>query len=951
MGVGRALAQPVGASVVAGQAQVSTAGAATLINQSTNTAIINWQDFSVGVGASVQFNQPNAASITLNRVTGANISNIEGAVRANGQVWLLNPNGVLFGNNARINVGGLLATTSDIANNNFLEGRYDFTGGKNSIINKGSITASSGGSVVLSAPTVTNSGLIQASAGHVVLGGTDTFTVDFNGDHLLSYAVGANSTGGKVTNTGKISAPGGQILLTARAAAGVQDAVINNTGMVEATSVREENGEIILEADGGGVSNSGTLDASGKGAGETGGTVNVLGKNIAITDGAKVDVSGDAGGGTVLVGGNFQGKGSEQHAQTVTVDKATIKADAISRGNGGKVAVWSDGTTKFAGAISARGGAASGHGGQVETSGHYLGVAANATVDTSAAMGFAGNWLLDPDNIDINSSGGCTTLGGSGCTDTTFGTTGDIVIAPSAIVAALGSGNVTLQANSDITVTSAVSAASSNTLYLEAGRSIILSAGLQNTGGTVALYAGNPNATGGTQSGATISGSGVLSASLIQLSLGATGSIGDSGSPIMISDAQTGQLALGVQALGADAYIATAAGIAATQVLIYNTGTVAAPGIGNHQGVNLTSATAGTIAGSGTIGSFTLTSSKPVHQAWGITATDLAISTTGSADIALDDIGNPPFGDIGNQIIGIAGFTTTGANVSYGNTLSLGTTLGSTSIVGDFTVTAAAFGPPFSPTPTTTYQPLTILSALTVSGNTTLSADSIGQTASISTNDLTASAQSGIDLQNTSNKVQGVARFTSTLDTNFTTGNAILTSLVLGNTSVGGNLTVIAPNLILQLADPNGGSVGVTGSAILSAKAITQNTSFNIPISANYLTATATGTGASSGIDLTDPAGGSSPRNAVSFADFFVAQGKKVSFYNNTDLSLGAVNGGEDVETNPIPVGDVDIRLTNQHQIILDDETMDEFGIVSSGTVNLAAASSMTTAASSQPLR
>jgi len=371
MGTGRALAQPVGASVVAGRAQVSTSGSTTLINQSTAKAIINWQDFSVGAGATLQFNQPNAASITLNRVTGANISNIEGAVRANGQVWLLNPNGVLFGSNARINVGGLLATTSDIANQDFIESRYNFSGGRNSVINKGAITASSGGSVVLSAPTVINHGLIQANAGHVVLGGTDTFTVDFNGDRLLSYAVGANSTGGKVTNTGKISAPGGQILLTARAAAGVQDAVINNTGMVEATSVREENGEIILEAEDGGVANSGTLDASGKGAGETGGTVKVLGKDIAIADDAKVDVSGDAGGGTTLIGGNVQGKGSEQHAQTTTIGKATITADAVTRGNGGKVVAWSDGTTKFAGAISARGGAQSGHGGQVETSGHY----------------------------------------------------------------------------------------------------------------------------------------------------------------------------------------------------------------------------------------------------------------------------------------------------------------------------------------------------------------------------------------------------------------------------------------------------------------------------------------------------------------------------------------------------------------------------------------------------
>src|SRR5471030_2426528 len=202
MGVGRALAQPVGASVVAGQVQVSSSGATTTINQATSKAIINWQDFSVGQGATVQFNQPNAAAITLNRVTGANVSTIDGAIRANGQVWLLNPNGLLFGNGAVINVGGLLATTSDIANQDFLEGRYNFSGGRNGILNNGAISAASGGSVIMSAPKVVNNGLIQANAGHVVLGGTDTFTVDFNGDHLLSYAIGANSTGGKVSNSG-----------------------------------------------------------------------------------------------------------------------------------------------------------------------------------------------------------------------------------------------------------------------------------------------------------------------------------------------------------------------------------------------------------------------------------------------------------------------------------------------------------------------------------------------------------------------------------------------------------------------------------------------------------------------------------------------------------------------------------------------------------------------------
>ena len=121
-----------------------------------------------------------------------------------------------------------------------------------------------------------------------------------------------------------------------------------------------------------------------------------------MTDGAKtIDVSGDSGGGEALIGGNFHGAGSEVHAQNTKVGKAVISADAISRGNGGKVAVWSDGNTKFAGSISARGGALGGDGGQVETSGHSVHVADGATVVTLAAKGKSGNWLLDPTNITI----------------------------------------------------------------------------------------------------------------------------------------------------------------------------------------------------------------------------------------------------------------------------------------------------------------------------------------------------------------------------------------------------------------------------------------------------------------------------------------------------------------------------------------------------------------------
>jgi trimeric autotransporter adhesin len=557
-----AKAQPTGGSVVAGSAQISASGASTLINQTTSKAIINWQSFSVGQGGSVQFNQPNSSAITLNRVTGTSTSVIDGAIRANGQVWLLNPNGLLFGNGATINVGGLLATTSDIADQDFLGGRYNFssTGGKGGITNNGSITAGNGGSVVLSAPSVTNKGLIAASAGHVVLGGTDTFTVDFNGDHLLSYAISPNSAGGKVTNAGRIAVAGGTILMTARAAAGVQDAVINNTGMAEATSVRQENGEIILEADNGTVADSGTLDASGKASGQTGGTVKVLGQQVAVADGAKIDVSGDAGGGTALIGGNLHGAGPEPNAQNTTVGKAIINASAITKGNGGTVAVYSTGTTQVAGTITAQGGIISGNGGMVETSGHLLGVDNAAFVSTLAPHGKSGTWLLDPDNLTIIMNEG-------GNTNQTFGTTGTATVGNGAIRTALSDGNVTLQANVDITVSAAISTTTGNTLELDAGHSIILSAGINlnasgtGQGSTLILSANDPNGDGGFAD-SSITGTGVLNANHIVLSLapGMSGGIGSSGSPLHLAyqDANNDALSL-IIASGSSVYLTSQA--------------------------------------------------------------------------------------------------------------------------------------------------------------------------------------------------------------------------------------------------------------------------------------------------------------------------------------------------------------------------------------------------------
>jgi filamentous hemagglutinin family protein len=476
LGIVGAQAQPVGGSVVAGQAQISTAGSATLINQSTAKAIINWQDFSVAKGGSVQFNQPSSSSLTLNRVTGGSISDIEGSIRANGQVWLLNPNGLLFGNGAQINVGGLLATTSDLANQDFLAGRYNFTGGNGSVVNNGAIKAGKGG-VVLSAPTVVNNGIIAAKAGHVVLGGTDTFTVDFDGDHLISYAVGDSKKSGTVVNTGKIKA--GDVLLTAKAAQGVQDAVVNNSGMVEATSAKVENGEVVLEADGGTTTDSGTLDATGKKDGETGGTVKVLGDQVAVTDGARIDVSGNAGGGTVLIGGNFKGQGPEKNAQNTTVGTATIKANAIKSGNGGQVAVWSDGTTKVAATITARG--KSGTGGQIETSGHDLSIT-GARVDA----GIGGSWLLDPYDLTVDAAA-ATTI------DSTLNAGTGVTLQTTASSAS-GPGLQNASGNGDIFINAPLTWSTGATLTLSAYHSVYINAPITVTGaGGLAL---NTNAAG-----------------------------------------------------------------------------------------------------------------------------------------------------------------------------------------------------------------------------------------------------------------------------------------------------------------------------------------------------------------------------------------------------------------------------------------------------------------------
>jgi len=572
-----AIGQPSGGTVVFGGATIGTPNSTTtLIKQTTNAAIINWQSFSLNSGTSVVFDQPGAAAIALNRVLGGGVSQIDGSLSANGQVWIINANGILFGKGSQVNVAGLLATTSDIANGDFASGQYNFTSASSnpaaSVENAGSIHVAGGGSAVLSAPHVSNAGLIQADGGQIVLGGANAFTVDFAGDDLLRYQISApvavtptdaNGTPQKelVANSGTLSAAGGRILLTARAAANVADNVVNNTGMISANSVSVHNGEVILDAGSGSVQDSGTISTTGNGAGETGGNVALAGNSVTVADNAVIDASGDQGGGTVSIGGGLHGSGPYQSAENTDVGNATIHADAHTSGNGGTVSIWSTGTTRFAGTVTATGGSKSGNGGMVETSGHLLSVEPTASVSTTAAQGTRGDWLLDPLNLTIVDDPSLPNPLVNGTLPYNFCGSCDSTISAQVVVQALTTTDVTLQAFDDIFVNAAISSGAGHTLMLDAGRSIFVNANIDLTGngGTVILSAKNPGAhvPGGpaTDPGAaSISGSGVISAdfvTLVDTSNGSDGgSIGSSAAPLQIGGGK-----VSVQTGGADVFL------------------------------------------------------------------------------------------------------------------------------------------------------------------------------------------------------------------------------------------------------------------------------------------------------------------------------------------------------------------------------------------------------------
>ncbi|HUP94510.1 MAG TPA: filamentous hemagglutinin N-terminal domain-containing protein [Burkholderiales bacterium] len=494
----------------------------------------------------------------MNRVVGSDGSSILGTLSSNGRVFLVNPNGVIFGPGARIDTAAFIASTLNIADSDFLQGRLKFEGGGNGVLrNEGTIRAS--GDIMLVGPRIENAGLIRSGNGSVLLAAGQKLTItspDAQGVKFELQApsdsalnVGAiqahNAVGmfaGTLRHSGDISVTtatgaGGRVALVAQKDATIdKDATISASGL-SGGSVTIQSGDTTLVA--------GRIEATG--SAEQGGAVHVLGDKVGILSGANINASGETGGGTILVGGDYQGRNASiaNASQTVVQADATLRADAIGAGNGGKVIVWANDIARFEGSISARGGAAAGDGGFAEVSGKAF-LDFRGRVDTRAPHGRTGTLLLDPTDIEfVEALGGVppTQLNGGIFQET--GVTPPLLsqITPGALSAALSGTDVVISTESTAAAPGDIrwntpfnyDGGNSRTLTLNANRNIdfnnsiasalpgalavfVNSAGATNVASNIALAGGTVGALNVTAGNLTLNGP--VSAGQINLSGG-----------------------------------------------------------------------------------------------------------------------------------------------------------------------------------------------------------------------------------------------------------------------------------------------------------------------------------------------------------------------------------------------------------------------------------------------
>jgi len=289
---------PSGGTISAGTGSITQGGAAMTIAQQSQNLAINWQSFDIGRDASVTFLQPNSSAIAMNRVLGTEGSQILGQLKGNGQVWVINPNGVLFGSSAQVSVGGLVASTLGLSDADFLAGKRSFSGNGGSVVNQGNLN---GGYVALLGESVRNEGVIAVRLGTAALAAGNTVTLDFNGDALLNVQVDEGALRALADNRGLIQADGGSVLMTTRAKDALLDTAVNNSGVIRARTVENRNGRILLIGDmhSGTANIAGTLDASAPdddGMGGNGGFIETSAARVKVADSAVITTRATSGG-------------------------------------------------------------------------------------------------------------------------------------------------------------------------------------------------------------------------------------------------------------------------------------------------------------------------------------------------------------------------------------------------------------------------------------------------------------------------------------------------------------------------------------------------------------------------------------------------------------------------------------------------------------------------------
>lgn len=923
------LGAPAGGVVTSGAGSIGQNGATTTVTQTTPRLAIDWARFNIQPGESVNFIQPGAGAIALNRVTGSESSSIFGNLNANGTVFLLNPNGVLFGAGAQVNVGGLVASTLNLSNADFEAGRYAFSGASTAgVVNQGTISVPSGGKVALIANRVENTGNIQAPGGDVLLAGAGAMTLTLADGSPLGYTISQGAARTLVNNGGMIVADGGRVVLTARGLDALSESVVNTTGVVQARTVANRQGTIELMGDPSvGVTQvGGRLDASATDAGGVGGTVKVLGDKVGLFSGAQIDVRGTAGGGAALIGGNARGEGPEPNATaTYIAADATVDASATTNGNGGKIIVWGTDVANVHGTLAANGAAQGGRGGHVETSGHALDTDGIAVSVTGGSGGAGGSWLLDPYNVTISTG---TQTGGSFSSGVWTPSASGSLVNISSIQSLLNSG-------SNVTITTTGGGTQEGNIAIN-GR-IAKTAGGNASLTLIADGRITTNASSGTHQSIT-STSGALN---VSMSANATTSAATtSGINLSYFDISANGGNISATASGAQSATSPALSLQNSTWTTSGTGNISLSGVlpsnANSQGVFLKANTLSTASGAITVSG----TSGGVATVTGTNANGAPLFSTNN--IGVDLAGSNTLRSTGGGAITLNG-TATGATATWagsGVTLSALDTL---STSGALTITGSASNPV-----STTYR--NQLSAVDVAGSSTNAASLTGGTINITGTNSVVGGATSTSNTNAAVKIEGKVNLTATSGAITIAGSNAGGDGVWGSGT--GAVTMSAPtasgiNINAQALDSVS---GYSGFYIGSGATLTFATAAPVTITASSQATARRALWNKGGLttpgNLSISTTGGSIQDDTTFGGFFYVGGSTAIASTGNGNSISLTNGGN-AFGGPVALSAANATLVNSTALALGTSSLSGAlnvsapGITQSGAVSVSGSSTL----------